>query len=48
MSFLTIIIVIAYVLHTAGFKFYKFLLFKYLEGFYIQTSTIPIIRVNLV
>jgi len=54
MSFLTtiiiiiiIIVVIAYVLRTAGFKFYKFSLFIYLESFYIQTSTIPVIRVTL-
>jgi len=47
MSFLTITIVIAYVLHAAGFKFHKFSLFMYLESFYIQTSTIPVIRVTL-
>ena len=47
MSFLTIIIVVAYVLHTVGFKFYKFSLFMYLESFYIQTSTISVIRVTL-
>lgn len=47
MSFLTIIIVIAYVLHSAGFEFYKFSLFMYLESFYIQTPTIPVRRVTL-
>jgi len=46
MSFRTIIIVIAYVLRTAGFKFYKFSLFMSLESFYIQTSTVPAISVT--